>query len=134
MSALLLQQFLAGEFVLSLLDTNEESSALRRCSNTLAGGAGAGLVDADPLAGVVGAALQDELGAGPWGDDRSLLLQVLLRARTGPLRDVICGTKANERHTVLLRLTLKRTSDVLVTLILPLPQRRLSGASGVPAR
>lgn len=36
-------------------------------------------MDADFLAGVVAAALQDELRAGPWRDDRSLFPQLALR-------------------------------------------------------
>lgn len=56
----------------------------------LAGGAGAWLVDADFLAGVVAAALQDELWTGPGRDDRSLPLQLTLRTGARLLRNVVC--------------------------------------------
>lgn len=56
----------------------------------LAGGAGAGLVDADFLAGVVAAALQDELWTGPGRDDRGLPLQLTLRTGARLVGNVVC--------------------------------------------
>lgn len=56
----------------------------------LSGGAGA-RPDADFLAGVVTAALQDEFWTRPGRDDRSLLLQLALRTGGRLLRDVVCG-------------------------------------------
>lgn len=57
---------------------------------TLTFGAGGWPVDADFLAGVVGAALQDELWTRPRRDDWSLLLQLALRTGARQLRNVIC--------------------------------------------
>ena len=47
-------------------------------------------MDADFLAGVVAAALQDELRTGTGRDDRGLLLRLVLRAGAGLLGDVFC--------------------------------------------
>lgn len=47
-------------------------------------------MDADSLAGVVTAALQDELWTGPGRDDRSLLLQLTLRTGARLLGNVVC--------------------------------------------
>lgn len=54
-------------------------------------------MDADFLAGVVSAALQDELWAGSGRDDRRLLLQLALRAGAGHLGNVICETETTTR-------------------------------------
>lgn len=56
-------------------------------------------MDADFLAGVVAAALQDELSAGPGRDDRGLPLQLAVRAGTRPLGSVFCrGGKQKKEH------------------------------------
>lgn len=50
----------------------------------------AGLNDAHPLAGVGGAALQDELRTGPRRDDRSFLLRLALGAGFRHFGNVVC--------------------------------------------
>lgn len=51
----------------------------------------AGPAGADSLASVVAAALQDELGTRPGGDDRNLLPRLTLRA--GRLGNVVCRSQ-----------------------------------------
>lgn len=53
-------------------------------------------MDADFLAGVCSAALQDELRTGPGGDDRGFSLALGLRSMQ--LRNVICQPKSNIKH------------------------------------
>lgn len=50
-------------------------------------------MDADFFAGVVAAALQDELSAGPRRDDRGLLLWLILRNGAGLFWNVACWSQ-----------------------------------------
>lgn len=55
-------------------------------------------MDADFLAGVVAAALQDELGAGPGRDDRSLLFSLALRNGVRLFGNVACWLQILQSH------------------------------------
>ncbi len=57
-------------------------------------------MDADFLAGVVTAALQDEFWTGPGRDDRSLLLQLALRTGARLLGNVVCRLKKKSQNYI----------------------------------